>query len=181
MTTKLEQIAKQVIEAISEHSEADCKELYESLSKGNKSIAEIKDPQTFWFHNVNNFNRYIEGLISTRFPKSQNMSFLLRNYEFVEHHFCKLIIKEEGSSCSSDKSRTILKYLFDYFETGTVISFDYNQEYTYHLPKNILKTHEAIISCFEALHELYYGKPDKYLKILQKIIFARNELEKETK
>lgn len=92
--------------------------------------------------------------------------FLKEQEEFITHHLDYLFSTYEGSACSHDKTRTIIGRLTRFFESGVEIEFNYNEEYRYHMPKIILKTHEKIINAYKALESLFYGNPTKYLALL---------------
>ena len=98
--------------------------------------------------------------------KENKTIWLMLHISFVENQFSKQIKLHEGFSCSHDKVKTIIKALLRWFEEGREIHFNYEQEYTYHLPTHIFNTHDEVINFFNAIHDLYYGKPDKYLQCL---------------
>ena len=123
------------------------------------------------------FEQMIEGLLNEH-VKSHEAKFLFKHWDFVESHFERLIERFEGGACCADKSRTIAKHLLVSLITGEKLEFDYNQEYTYHLPKLIFKTQEENILFFKALHRLYYGQPEQYLNSLQTILSKAQSEEK---
>lgn len=55
---------------------------------------------------------------------------------------------------------------------GDKIEFNYNSEYTYHLPKKVFTTHEEIVMFFESLIHLYMGRPGKYFVAYDRIVNA---------
>lgn len=149
-------------------------ELYKRLKDETKGI-EIKNPEDFYFQMVYPFEKYLEGLVSFELSdteKSQlgKLQFLLINSRFIESHFEKLIIMKEGTGCCADKSRTIINALFVWFKDGIKINWNYQQEYTFHLPKKIFKDHDSIIEFYDGIHQLYYGNLEKYLKTFHKIM-----------
>lgn len=92
--------------------------------------------------------------------------FLKEQREFIEHHLDYLFRTFEGNACSHDKTRTIMGRLERFFESGVEIEFNYKEEYTYHMPKIILTTHDEIIVAYHALEYLFYGNPKKYLPLI---------------
>ncbi len=110
----------------------------------------------------------IEAVVASVTKKSGAV-FLALQYEFVYAHFSKLIEKEEGVPCSDDKVGTIIRALFHHLKNGDAIAFNYEQQYTFHLPKKIFKTQAEIVGFFEGLHRLYYGDPERYLKEMSKM------------
>ncbi len=136
-----------------------------------KAIECIKEDNPEHFHLFMTYpiERFVDGMLSREMPQSRDGQFLFKEAGFIESHFEKLIDKHEGGACCADKSRSIMRALARYFLKGQPIAFDYTQEYTYHLPKLIFKTHDDIVGFFEALKHLYFGSPDLYLNALQKI------------
>jgi hypothetical protein len=111
-----------------------------------------------------------EHLVRTHFDdtsKFYRRYFLYLHYSFFESHARELISKYEGMACSSDKVSTIARSINKWITTGKDIKFNYDQEYTFHLPKTVLNTHESIVDFFEALYSLHNGNPEKYLKFLK--------------
>ena len=92
--------------------------------------------------------------------------FLVNNQDFLSNHLDFLFRHYEGASYSHDKTRTILRSLDRFFKDGIEIKFNYDQEYTYHLPKRILKNHEDIMLTYHALEDLFHGDPTKYLNLV---------------
>lgn len=96
-------------------------------------------------------------------------SFLLRESRFVERHLSSLFTQFEGSACSSDKMRTVFAAALRFFRTGRPIEFDRAQEYTFHLPKQILATHEDIVAFVRALAGLHAGQSRAYIECLARM------------
>lgn len=124
------------------------------------------DLDAFFFSLVYPFENLINGLLAVEFPDSHEAQFLFKHSRFVENHFEQIIRKYEGSACCADKSGAILSYLLAFLRTGKEISFDYTQEYTFHLPKKVFTTHEEITTFFKALQRLHSGSPDSYIVAL---------------
>lgn len=116
----------------------------------------------------------IQGLYNTNDNK---LVFLIQQYSYVESHFQKLFQKYEGSFACADKSRTVVDRLFGFYTEGEQIKFNYDGEYTYHLPKILFKTHDDIISFYDAIVSLYYGNSDLYIHELGKIMEIMKEEE----
>ena len=130
----------------------------------------------FYFALMYPIRKMVNGLLAKELPNSPDAQFLLKNSRFIENHFKKLIEKLEGSACCADNTRTIMKELFRFLTTGKEITFDYTQEYTYHLPVLIFNTHDEIVVFFKALRHLHYGYPDQYIETLAKIYKRFEEL-----
>lgn len=108
----------------------------------------------------------LEGIVEHIFGDNYEVAFLIKQYDFMYQHLEQLFTKFEGHACCVDKTRTVLANLLLNKARGTRIEFDYNGEWTYHLPKKILTSHEEVIKFFDAMINLYYGRHEKYLKLL---------------
>lgn len=142
-------------------------EAMESLPVVLDALAHLRegDVTRFYFGLIYPINNAVEGLIAKEFS-SREARFLVMNSTFVEENFKSLIVKYEGSACSADKSRTIMRALLKFYVSGKEIVFDHSQEYTYHLPKNVFTTHAEIVEFFDGLYRLYYGKSDSYMRAI---------------
>lgn len=116
----------------------------------------------------------IEGLVDSVIPANANhrAAFFVINYDYFSHHFTKLITKYEGSACCADKSRTVLRGVLRYLVSGDRIVFNYDGEYTYHLPKKIFREHEQIMELFDALYFFYFGDSTKYISFMSKFLMS---------
>ena len=148
--------------------------LFKSILEEN-NINEIKNIDDFYFGLLYPYNKFINGLIKSTISKDYNVRFLLKNSQYFEHHFRYWIEKIEGIMCCADKTRTILRSIFNYYTDNKKIKFDYEGEYTYHLPKFIFTEHQDIIDFFDAIKHLYYGNPEKYLIEIKKLTEKYNE------
>ena len=157
---------KEVLNGMIDNISKEQIELYQSLID-KKCYENITDIEEFYFGLIYPFKEFISGLIRSEISNNRDIVFLLQHSQFIESNFVKLIEKYEGRGCCSDKSRTILKRLLDFYLNGNKIEFDYTQEYTFHLPSLIFKTHEEIVEFYEGLKNLYYGNPIKYLEELK--------------
>jgi hypothetical protein len=143
-------------------------ELYKKLID-EKPIENINDYEDLYYMVIYPFKQFVSGLIKTEISENNDVIFILQNSQYIDRHFAKLFINIEGSACSSDKSRTIVRALIHFFKNGEKINFNYEQEYTYHLPKKIFKDHDSILEHYEGLKQLYYGNPEKYLNSILKL------------
>lgn len=144
-------------------------ELFKKIIETSE-IDNFQDHEDFFYSVLYPFDKFVNGFIKTEICNNRDVVFLIKNQNFIKHNFSKIIIKKEGTACSSDKSRTIMKRLINYYKTGENIEFDYNQEYTYHLPKKVFTKHEDIVRFYESLKSLYYGSFENYLNVLKEII-----------
>jgi hypothetical protein len=144
-------------------------ELYGKLID-EKCFDKIEDVQDFYLGLIYPHEQFISGLIKSEISKNKDVVFILENSQFIEHNFRYWVEKIEGMACCADKTRTILKRLVEFYKNGTKIEFDYSDEYTFHLPKVIFKTHESIIEFYEGVKSLNFGNPTRYLNALKSLI-----------
>ena len=135
---------------------AENTKLYSSIKNNEffqEAIAGVKvgNPEYFFYHLIHPINNLIEGLLNHEASADNKVHFLFMKSQFIETHFNHIIKEKEDWPCSADKSRTIMKRLARWLLTGERIEFDYNAEYTYHLPKTVFTTHEDIEEFFIAI------------------------------
>jgi hypothetical protein len=112
------------------------------------------------FHPMEQFT---SGLAESVFPDSNQLQFLAKEIKFFQRHLGQTIKEVEGWSCYNDKTQQVSGALLRFFLTGEAITWNYEAEYTYGLPKKIFVTHDEIVEFFEAIYSLFYGLPEKYL------------------
>lgn len=136
----------------------------------DSNIKSFEDPEDFFYAVLYPWEKFIGGYIKNTISTNRNVEFIYENSQFIDSHFKNLFVKYEGSACSADKSRTIVRRLLDFYLNGNKIDFNYDQEYTYHLPEKIFKEHQDIVDFYEGLVSLKYGNPEKYLISLNKVV-----------
>lgn len=112
------------------------------------------------------WERFLDGFLTVKVGENEKLKFLFMQNNFVEGYFRKIFEMFDGSACCADKARTIIRALSHYYQNGEEISFNYQQEYTYHLPENILNTHDEIVKVYEAIYSLYYRNPFELFAVL---------------
>lgn len=157
------------------------KDSYESVASTpavQKAVEGVRQDSlsSFYFSLIYPLSNMVDGLLAKELPLSRDAQFLFKHSEFVESHFLALIVKFEGSACSSDKSKTVLRRLLGYLKTGEEITFDYTQEYTYHLPKRVFTDHGEITRFFAALRQLYHGNSEQFIKTVHDIYIRESPL-----
>lgn len=169
---------KSVLSAMHDVIGKENAELYERLADENIKV-DINDHESFFYQIIYPFHRYVSGLISTLISTDNNVEFILTHSDYLENAFRHWIVRAEGSACCADKSRTIMRRLLDFYRDGTKIVFDYDAEYTYHLPKKLFREHQEIVLFYEALQHMYYGDPKRYLTQMMLIIAQMKDEEEE--
>lgn len=168
---------KNVLELLSDSIGKENVEIYKKIIE-ERGFKNITNTEEFYFGLIYPYEKFLKGLIQTEISRKERIKFLLLHSKFIENQFNKIIVDVEGSACSSDKSRTIMKRLYLWFNEDIRIYWDYDGEYTFHLPKKVFTTHDDVVSFYESIENLYYGNYKKYLIELKKIM---SKLENEKK
>ncbi len=137
------------------------------------SYAKDNNFEAFDYLFLHEIEKPINGLLES-ICESDDFTFLMLHGHDIEVHFAHFIKQFEGTACNADKSRTIIRSLLKHFRTGDDIKFNYDAEFTYHLPNTIFKTHDDIIEFYKGLRKLIItGNPDAYLLALQVIMAVK--------
>ncbi len=160
---------KNVLNGMLDDIEQSQIDIYNKLIN-DKCFDKIESVEEFYLGLIYPHEQFISGLIKSEISNNRDVIHLFKNSNTIEHHFRYWIEKKEGSACCADKTRTILKRLVKFYKTGEKIEFDYTQEYTFHLPKVVFKTHESIINFYEGVKHLQYGNPIAYLNEINALL-----------
>lgn len=136
---------------------------------------EIDSAESFYFSKIYAWEKFIDGYLKHSF-KNNNTIYIYKNYYLLYKHLTRLFETHEGSACCADKARTILNVLIDYFEENKQIQFNYDSEYTYHLPKLILKNQEDVLEYYDSLIKLFSGNVLAYIEKYNKIIINKLDI-----
>lgn len=138
------------------------------IIEGADRAARAGEAEDFHRLAVRPLNDVLEGLLIAETPEaSPRLRFLLHHYDFVEKQVLALVTEMDGHAYSADRCRTILRALAGFLKDGRRIEFDYAQQYTYHLPRKALASHEEVLDFFDAIYELFYGRRDRFLRYFQ--------------
>lgn len=157
------------LESFSDGITSSNKELYKRIIK-DSDITSFSNYEEFYFAVLYPFENLMDGFVRSKILDNSDVAFLMLNSQFVERHFEEIIKTKEGWPCCADKSRTIISSLIKFYSTGEEIKFNYEAEYTYHLPKKVFNNHEHIVAFYEGLKSLFYGKSEKHLKALMLVL-----------
>lgn len=163
------EVIKDFLNSIADSIEKEKIELFEKIIDSSE-IKQYENPNEFFYAVLYPWEKFISGFLKSTLNANRDVEFIWKHSEFIYRHFRNLFEKYEGSACCADKSRTIVNRLLKYYANGEKIEFDYDAEYTYHLPKNIFKSHDHIIVFYEGLKSLLYGRPEKYLEALKVVL-----------
>jgi len=145
-----------------------------SVQRASRAVQE-GGVDAFYHLFVHPIDSMIDAVLTKELPDSPQAQFLFRHSRFVENHFKNLIAQFEGSSCSVDKARTVMRRLLTFFQTGKRIAFDYTETYTYNLPKRVLCEHDEIVAYFDGLRSLFYGISAPYIVALHAVTMRMGE------
>lgn len=157
------------LETLSDVIENDKVEMFRSVI-GSLQIERYDDPEGFYYGVLFPWSKFIGGFLKSELKANDDIEFIYKNYRFIEAQVRAFVVQHEGLMYSADKSRTIIRRLVSFYSKDEKIVFDYDSEYTYHLPRKVFTTHEDIICFYEAVRGLYYGNPAKYLHEANKLI-----------
>jgi len=147
-------------------------ELYKKVI-GTSRIGEVKNARDFFYKFSCSWSKFIDGYVRSEVSKNSDVQFIYKNYHFIEVNFKYLFKKVNGNAYCADRARTMVSSLVIFFETGKKIEFDYSQEYIYQLPETIFKDHDHIVTYYEALKDLRYGRYEKYLEALKLVLSVK--------
>ena len=108
------------------------------------------------------FINYPLGNCIQAFHITSDGSFIYEYYRYVESAFTQYIVSQEGSCCSVDKSRHIVRRLYSYFEKGAVFSLVRNKDEEYWKTKCL--TSDECIEFYKAIQSAFYGN---HVKLVQ--------------
>lgn len=128
------------------------------------------DPMAYQQCLLHPISRVIDGMLHNTLPGNYLAQFLFKHPRYVADHFERVITLYEGRSSCADKSKAIVRALGLHYVDGKEIAWDYDQEYTFHLPKHVFKTEQEVLTFYEAIVNLYSGDPSPYLQALKLII-----------
>ena len=160
---------KDFLTAFSGSIENEQLELYKKIIE-NSEMKSFNGANEFFYAVLYPWEKFISGFLKTKLKASDEVVFIYKNSQYIDRNFAELFRKFEGLACSADKSRTIVKAILNFYTTGEKINFDYDGEYTYHLPEKIFKNHDDIIMFYRGLKNLMSGNSLVYLESLKKLI-----------
>lgn len=144
-------------------------ELYHKIIDSSE-IKRFDNPEEFFYAVLYPWEKFVGGFLKSSLKANRDVEFIFKHSQYIDRHFCNLFREKEGSACCADKSRTIVNRLLEFYTTGKKIDFNYDAEYTYHLPKKIFKNHDQIVEFYEGLKNFLYGNPQKYLEALKVVL-----------
>lgn len=170
MTKNMKITLENAVNCIIEKADKERYELYNEIVNKSytKDLENIKVGD-FYINFIYPFEEYLQTLLENKLKLNDKQKNLFMNAEFFDRHFTNLFQVYEGNACCADKSRTLLNKICQFLVTGDKIEFNYDQQYTYHLPKRILNNHDEILKAYEALNSLIYGEWGKYIEFINSL------------
>lgn len=133
---------------------------------------DLEQLQDLLSYNLLNVEQEAKGVAYTP-EQIHALQLLMTNYAMIEQQLDVLIVKHEGSPCSADKTRYILKLYRDFIVTGEEPSF--GERCHYWIPKK--GTCEAWMNFTKSIPPFLHGQVDEYFKTRDILV---SQLEKET-
>ncbi len=152
--------------------DAESAEAYREFANTPQALAAVDAIENgkfdaFYFALQYPIDKLIDGLLSQHTPRdAYDIQFIFKNYRLVERHLRRIIEKHEGAGYCADKSNSVLRALLRFLRTGQEISWNYDQEYTFHLPRIAFTDHATTFAFFKSLKNLQLGHPEPYLQAL---------------
>lgn len=115
------------------------------------------------------FEQLATGVLLAEVGQNHSLHFLFMESQYVERQVRAVIERAEGGCCVADKTRSVVRALARYLADQTPIAFNYGAGNDFAFPKIVLTTQTEIVAFFEAIQSLHYGRPEKYLAVLQSI------------
>jgi AraC-like DNA-binding protein len=166
---------KEFLNSLSESIENDKIELFKKVIDSSE-IKSFDNLDEFFYAVLYPWDKFITGYLRSELKANQDVEFIFKQANYIDRHFRNSFEKYEGTAFCADKSRTIVNRLLEFYTTGKIIEFDYEGEYTYHLPKKIFTDHQQIINFYEGLKDLYYARNDKYLQAFKETLIILSSL-----
>lgn len=156
MTKITEESLKNCFDAILKGAKERHKKEWGTLVEAIKDL----DAEQFYFQLIYPLHQSVDAN-----HKNNKASWIYLHWNYIEGCFTRYIVDREGSACSVDKSRHIVRCLYKFFENGEDFSLERNEngEYgEYWKPKCIDKAWALIF--FDACMGAYYGNHTKLMQ-----------------
>ena len=145
-TIPTEETFKKVFEGIFAGIQKETKDKYSDVIEELKKI------------DMNHFDLFFNYPLSNcieSFHNSRDGAFIYEYFRYVENAFTEFIVSHEGTCCSVDKSRYIVRKLYAYFEQNQPFSLvrDKDEEYW----KTKCLTSDESIEFYEAIKSAFFG------------------------
>lgn len=149
----------------------------------NEAMEEYKkdfsfDKEMFFCNLDNHYEGIILNVVGKEVIKNNHLQMFYNHYLFIQNHMKSIITMKEGTPMSMDKVGWIMKTLEKYLKDGVETVPNWDQEYTFHLPKVVLNDTETIYKFFKALINLYYGRNQDYFLMYNQFLIKRDLNEK---
>lgn len=122
---------------------------------------------TWWSYPLQTLTRGVlaRAGISSRSKTAE----ILEGAAFYRAHLRWVFETLEGGACCADKAGWALRALARHYHEGAPIRVT-GAENAFWEPKKALNSEEALVEFFEALYALRYGRPEKYLKAMHRLL-----------
>ena len=167
---------KTVIDNILNTAKEETKKTQYDNIQAIKEYIELSNLDYFSLFVKHEFSNMLDILLSNTYPNLPDkniykMAIIILEYKLFERNILNLIIKYEGTCCSVDKSRWLIRAYFKYLINNEKINMDIGEK-CYWKPK--FGKSDQWIELMDSIIDLYYGKPNRFIKIFS----IMNNLEK---
>lgn len=139
------------------------------MVQAGASKVRARNPGHFQSIFLRPFEQLAAGVLASEVGQNFNLHFLFLEAKYVGNHVRGIIERFEGGSCVADKTRNVINSLARHLADHTPITFDYDSKFSYGYPTQVLTNQVEILNFFDAIQSLHYGRPEKYLAVLQSI------------
>lgn len=141
----------------------------DDMIKSNHMIKDMENFDVFINYKLDNILRFLVNELNPGIDrdKAQRLYFLYRHYQYLDSNLSGFVKTKEGSGCSVDKSRWLIKRYREYILDEKLPDME-REERCYWKPK--FGTGQEWMDLCDGLVRLYYGNPEKYLKSLNALI-----------
>lgn len=163
-------VFKNIFDGILAKGQADILSEFPELRKSFIGITKT-EPEDYYLDVTHKFEVVIRDIISKELNKdvwgkeTSAILFLFLNYKYIENNILSFIYIKEGSTCSVDKSRWLIKSLFNYYATNTPIDMTIDDKCYW---KPGFWTADQWIELFNVLISFHYGDFNRYMFFLKK-------------
>jgi adenylate cyclase len=167
----LKQVLEGILQATSKGSESPAAAPSETIRLATQAAIAL-DPFRLNLLLMREAKQARKELLFKQYPSNWDLLFLFEQEDFFRRHYRSLFEAYEGSCCCADKAGVVLQRIAKFYGNRSPIKFDYNSPHAYAYPTKILTTQEDILDMQEGLAALYNGRPDKYLRQLERLSLA---------
>lgn len=169
-TNDIEQVIHGMLAAADKENEAL---LAEVIDSPNVQMA-LKALQACELSTFDVLTRYqseklVSAMINRTNARHADAHELVKRYGFYEQHFSFWIKRIEGWACVTDKSRFLLRQMFQHFARDLPMKRVTGDDKAFWLTTRVFTNEKDVLAFYESLKRLYRGNPEDYLACLDQL------------